>query len=368
MRSPTFLAALLGLLALASPPASAANVTHGQQLYNGFCETCHGFPPLGGPERAPNDPARIRNALNTVPAMRSTFAGFTFSDADLQDIAAFIASLSAPPPASNVSYAGLWLRTPFEAESGWGINLTHQGTTLFATWFTYDVDGSGMWLLMSDGARTSEGKYAGTLYRTTGPGFSATPFTSIGVPNYTQVGTISFSFTDSSTGSMTYTVNGVTQTKPIARLVYALPAPECTLGGTPGASPNYQDLWWGKPAGSESGWGVNVVHQGDILFATWFTYQAGGTAAAPAKGLWLVMSAGLKTAPGVYTGDLYRTTGPAFSAVPFNPALVTRTVVGSATFTFTDADNGTFNYTVNGVTQTKPITRLVFSSPATVCK
>jgi hypothetical protein len=167
---------------------------------------------------------------------------------------------------------------------------------------------------------------------------------------------------------MSYTVNGVTQSKPIGRLVFALPAPDCTLGGTPGATPNYQDLWWRSPAGSESGWGVNITHQGDVLFATWFTYEAGGTAAAPAKGMWLVMAGGVKTAPGVYSGDLQRTAGPAFSAVPFNPSLVTRSTVGSATFTFTDASNGIFSYTVNGVSQSKPITRLIYSSPATVCK
>jgi cytochrome c553 len=369
-RYQSFIACLLGVLTLASPHASAANVAHGQQLYQSICIACHGFPPAGGPERAANNPALISTAIQgRVAAM--AFLRNTLSSTDLDDIAAYLGTLAAPappPPPSNISYQGLWLKTPFEAESGWGINLTHQGNTLFATWFTYDVDGTGMWLVMSDGARTSEGKYSGALHRTTGPGFSATPFSSIGPQNYTLVGTLSFSFTDAKTGTMTYTVNGVTQSKPIALLIYALPAPDCTLGGAPGAAPNYQDLWWRSPAGSESGWGVNITHQGDILFATWFTYEAGGSTAAPAKGMWLVMSAGLKTAPGVYTGELQRTTGPAFSAVPFNPSLVTRTTVGSATFAFTDANSGTFSYTVNGVSQSKPITRLNFSSPTTVCR
>jgi hypothetical protein len=42
--------------------------------------------------------------------------------------------------------------------------------------------------------------------------------------------------------------------------------------------------------------------------------------------------------------------------------------VGNATFSFSDANSGTFHYTVNGITQTKSITRLIVSSPATVCK
>ena len=63
--------------------------------------------------------------------------------------------------------------------------------------------------------------------------------------------------------------------------------------------------------------------------------------------------------------------GPnAFSAsVPFDPSKVQRSTVGDATLTFSDANNGTFRYTVNGITQTKNITRLVFAAgPVTVCK
>src|SRR5262249_44215529 len=112
-----------------------------------------------------------------------------------------------PDVAAAASYQGLWLNA---AEAGWGVNLTHQGSTLFATWFTYDTDGSGMWLVMSNGAQTSPGNFAGTLYRTVGPAFSASPFTSIAFPaNYTTVGNLSFSFSDANTGTMSYTVNGV---------------------------------------------------------------------------------------------------------------------------------------------------------------
>jgi hypothetical protein len=127
------------------------------------------------------------------------------------------------------------------------------------------------------------------------------------------------------------------------------------------ASSNYSDLWWHAPADSEPGWGINLTHQGDVLFATWFTYDANG------KGLWLVMSNGAKTGPGSYSGALYRTTGPAFSANPWNPVQVVATSVGTATFTFADISNGTFAYSVNGVAQTKAITREVFATPATVC-
>jgi len=65
---------------------------------------------------------------------------------------------------------------------------------------------------------------------------------------------------------------------------------------------------------------------------------------------------------------LYRTTGPPFNAVPFNPAAVVGTAVGTATFTFANGNSATFAYTVNGVAQMKTITREIFRAPGTVCQ
>ncbi len=124
---------------------------------------------------------------------------------------------------------------------------------------------------------------------------------------------------------------------------------------------NVQGLWWRSPAGSESGWGINLVQQADILFVTWFTYNADGS------GLWLTMSDARRSAPNTYAGAIYRTTGPAFNAVPFNPAQVTVTQVGTGTLTFTDGNNGTFAYNVFGVSQSKAITRQIFANPVSVC-
>jgi hypothetical protein len=230
-----------------------------------------------------------------------------------------------------------------------------------------------MWLVMPDGAKTGTNAYSGALFRTTGPAFDAATFDPSKVVA-TQVGTASFTFSDANNGTFNYTVNGISQSKPITRQVFGTPTPTCFEGtasngstfnygtGT-AAGPNYQDLWWRAPAGSESGWGVNLSHQGNIIFATWFTYDSTG------KGLWLVMPDAERVGnTGSFTGALFTTTGPAFSASPWDPSKVAATQVGSATFSFDDANTGTFTYTVNGVTQTKPITRQVFGTPTTVCQ
>lgn len=256
------------------------------------------------------------------------------------------------------NYQGLWWRSPAESESGWGLNVTHQGEILFATWFTYDTDGSGMWLVMSRGVRTAEGTYAGELYRTTGPPFNRTPWA--GTVTVTAVGSATLTFTDSNNGTFAYVVNGVSQSKPITKQVYST-VPSCVAGAPHTATPNYQALWWAAPADSESGWGVNIAHQGNIVFATWFTYAADG------RGQWLVMSNGARTAPNTWSGPFYRTRGPAFSLAPW-AGPVTLTEVGTGTFTFTGPDTGTFAYTVDGVSQTKSITRQVFAAPQTTCR
>ena len=99
----------------------------------------------------------------------------------------------------------------------------------------------------------------------------------------------------------------------------------------------------------------------------WFTYNPDGSP------LWMVMTAN-NTAPGIYTGSLYTSTGPAFNAVPFDPTKVSPVPAGTGTLTFTDGNNAKFDYMVqldgipNAVTQSKQITRQVFTAPGTMCQ
>jgi hypothetical protein len=277
-----------------------------------------------------------------------------------------IAAFGCGPPGCHAlllspsqNYQGLWWASPAGSESGWGINFAHQGDIIFATWFTYDLSGKGLWLVMT-APKSGPATYSGTVYTTSGPPFSAVPFSPGGVAP-TEVGNATLSFTDANSGTFTYTIYGMTQTKTITREVFG-PLPTCATATTSlEAATNYQDLWWAAPAGVESGWGINLTHQGDTIFATWFTYDT------DRKPMWLVVTAP-KTASHTYSGPLNRTTGPPFNVVPFDPSAMVPTAVGSATFTFSDGNNATFDYTVNGVRQTKAITREVFRAPGTVCQ
>ncbi len=279
--------------------------------------------------------------------------------AGMLDAGAAVQAAAAGPPSGDYNVQGLWWNAPAASESGWGINFAHQGDVIFATWFTYDGAGKAWWLSLT-ATRTGTNTYAGSLVQTHGPAFNAVPFDGNAVTR-TTVGSGVLAFTSADNGTFSYTVNGVSQTKAITRQVYGA-TPTCTFALHPplASVSNVQDLWWAAPAGAESGWGVNLTQQSDILFATWFTYDAAG---AP---LWLSATA-TRTLAGTYTGVLNRTSGPAFNAVPFDPAKVVVTPAGTVTFTFADGNAGTFAYVLDGVAQVKPITRQVFRTPGTAC-
>jgi hypothetical protein len=82
--------------------------------------------------------------------------------------------------------------------------------------------------------------------------------------------------------------------------------------------------------------------------------------------MWLVTTAA-KTAPGTYEGDLYSTVGPVGPALQATP-------VGAATLSFANGNSATFAYSVAlpgmsaPVTQTKPITRQIFTMPGVACQ
>jgi len=151
-------------------------------------------------------------------------------------------------------------------------------------------------------------------------------------------------------------IDGLRTRKPKCRMwVYK----SARAGVNVAAAPNYQGQWWNAPAGSEAGWGINFAHQGDVIFATWFTHDANGNA-------WYMSMTAVETGAGTFAGTLYQTTGPRLDANSFDPNQVQRIEVGNGTLAFSDGNNGTFDYTVNGISQTKPITRQVFG-PVPTC-
>jgi serine protease len=271
------------------------------------------------------------------------------------DAAAAVAAAKNGVVLPAVQGQGLWWNMPAASENGWGINFAHQDSTIFATWFTYDELDNPWWLSMT-ASRIADNVYSGTLFETHGPAFSATPFNPALVTR-SSVGQATIAFSNDSTATFSYTVNAITDTKVLTRQVFG-PLPVCQAAqGNAATATNYQDLWWNP---SESGWGVNLTQQGDVIFITWFTYDANG------QPLWLSGTA-RRTDAQTYAGALVHTTGSSFDAVPYRTSDLTVGTVGTFTLTFADGNHAAFAYSYAGVSQTKQITRQVFSGAGTVC-
>jgi hypothetical protein len=233
---------------------------------------------------------------------------------------------------------GLWWN---ESESGWGMSVIHSGATIFLTWYTYDPAGSPSWFVMSSCAVIGTA-CTGEIYNVVGGSALTLPWDGA-KKVVTKVGTGSLAFTDTNTGKFNYSINGVAGIKNVTRQVFAL--------GTTQPIVDYSALWWNP---DESGWGVALTHQLDMIFVTMYTYDATG------KPIWYVASSCPISSGTSCTGDLYQVDGGSTPTVTWNGERKVVRKVGAVTLAFTDASNGSMIYTINGVNGSKKITRQLF--------
>ena len=241
-------------------------------------------------------------------------------------------------------------------QSGWGMHLSHQGDVVFATIFSY-LGGRPVWLVSSDARHQGLGVYEGRFYHTTGTPFGASQW---GAPAVRAGGTFLLQFLppDRIMVSLIAGPLGNFSIFLLRKQVYASP-PTCvfTAGSREGAT-NFQDLWW-NPA--ESGWGLSLAHQGDIVFATLFVYGAAGEPS------WVVGSNVARDGDASYSGVLYRGQGGGSYTRPFQWTEPTFTQVGQIRLDFASGTRGTLTYTLDGTTVVKPIQRQVFATPLPLC-
>ena len=246
---------------------------------------------------------------------------------------------AAPAPESPSALSGLWWNP---SESGWGIHFTQRRNIIFAAWYTYDAAGNPKWYVASNCTMpeaASSGTCTGDLYEVSGPVFFGTAFNP-SLVHVATAGSLQVSFQDVNNATMTYTVGAQTRTVTITRQVFR-------TGTAPAV--DYTDLWYNT---AESGWGMAISHQSDVMFLAWYVYDATG------KPFWYVAPA-CAVSGSSCSGALYRTTGPPLGPT-FNPSQVQAFQVGSAIVSFIDANNAVLSYTVDGVSATKTITRQTF--------
>src|SRR5690606_15544357 len=116
--------------------------------------------------------------------------------------------------------------------------------------------------------------------------------------------------------------------------------------------------WWKQ---SESGWGMFIFDQGNLLAPAWFTYDADG------EPTWFLAAGAFPQADGSYTGELFRFTGVPFDQID-GPAANEPTLVGDVRLLFRSEQSLQFEYSVDGIAQTKNLTRFPFGSRGLVCR
>ena len=181
-------------------------------------------------------------------------------------------------------------------------------------------------------------------------------FTTNGSVNFANVDIVNYASLPT-TGGLSINANSTT----------AVNSPKNFAGGTgtiPAAAPgplNYSDMWWAGDA--EDGWGMSIQQHGNIQFVAIYVYDNAG------KPTWYVLPNGSWNSTfTTYTGPIYQPTSaplnnytPATFVVPPSP--------GTVTITYASASTATMQYTINGQSGTKAISRQVFgkgTAPLTV--
>ena len=154
-------------------------------------------------------------------------------------------ALCMPDTARAANYTDIWWNAN---ESGWGLTLTHHNDKVFAVWYVYDENGKPLWVVMSDGVFSNDGRtFSGDVYRTSGPSYRDPGFTWSRV-KVNKVGTARIDFgADDASATVTYSIGATTITKAVTRQPYGdapanSPRTTATSGGTrtrpAGASPS----------------------------------------------------------------------------------------------------------------------------------
>lgn len=115
---------------------------------------------------------------------------------------------------------------------------------------------------------------------------------------------------------------------------------------------DYSDGWW---VPSESGWGMNVLHQGDVLALAFYVYDDTNTP------IWYLGVANYIDENVGYRGTLSLHRGTPFLVAVFGPIQAGPTPIGTITFKPTSAYAANVNYTVGTTSIDKSMVRITFA-------
>ena len=258
----------------------------------------------------------------------------------------------------ELSYLGKAVRAPMRlpanpmqdlwwsgaAQNGWGMSIVQHRDALFSIIYAYDEGGKPTWYVMPSGewnaARTA---FTGDVYSPRGAPYSSYDAARFDIGP--SLGRATIAFDGANSGSLDYSIRGITGHKAITRILF----------GEGGASrlPGLGDMWWGGLA--QNGWGFSVLQQGRDLFTLWFTYDESGAAT------WFAMPAGGWTDDRTFRGALYRSAGASWLAPSYDASQFRMNEIGWLSTRYNEDGTATFQYSMGGSpVATLPLTRIPF--------
>ena len=242
-----------------------------------------------------------------------------------------------------VNYADLWWAG--NAENGWGMSIHQHGNKMFNVLYLYDSAGKPVWYVMPTGTWDREfSTYSGLLYQPTSAPLSAYSPTQF-APG-AAVGSVTITFTSTSTAKLQYVINEISGQKSIQRQIFGHGAAPLSVG----------DMWWGGT--SQDGWGISLNQQSAIVFGAWFTYGPDG------RVTWYVIPNGTWDGT-IYSGPFYSTTGSPWLGTTYEASKLNVTQLGWMSLSFTGGGNAIMTYAFTsgpfaGTTQSRQIVRQPF--------
>lgn len=275
------------------------------------------------------------------PAVTTTYAVTGINAAGAGNAA--VASVSVLATGAAANYADLWWAG--NMENGWGMSIHQHGNSLFSVLYVYDNAGKPVWYDLPTGNWDSTfTTYSGLIYQPTSAPLSA--YTPTRFVSGASVGSVTITFTSTSTAVMRYTINGISGQKTIQRQIFGYGVSPLAVG----------DMWWGGT--SQDGWGISITQQAGILFGAWFTYGPDGRVS------WYVLPNGTWNGT-TYSGPFYSTTSSGWLGTAYDANQLVVSEAGSMSLAFTSGGSAVMSYTFTsgpfaGTTQTKQIVRQGF--------
>jgi|GEM_PF-310321 len=223
-------------------------------------------------------------------------------------------------------------------------NIAPGHGTIFVGWYTYDVaGGSGgqRWYALQGDVYSNSGSASLGIYTATDGNLDFGPS-----PASVQVGAATLSFSDCSTGALTYLFNdGRSGTIPLSRVTQSS---ICGSSGNNGNNPANSLLagTWIVPNVAGMGFVIDISPVNQVLLGSWYTYFAANYLAPSPRQQWFVFqdSNFVPTASASINLDLIESGGGTFDATIGGG--VTTDTVGQVSLRFQSCTTATFTYTI----------------------